>query len=528
MIGSLTIILTWAYPIENRNKHGRILLLWLSVCDFFASLFYFVSTLGDNHDTAFCVSTSLLDIFFPVASFLWTDFIAYYFYLAVRSRSYSNPYNWKRVLLIFHIIAWSVSALVVIFVVSFDHAGRSSNDDNDDFANTTGVWCWIKANSPQETFIWEMIGGKFIEWLSALVIVPCLYISVGIQLYRIDQRQVFDIAVPTSHNDNSLPAFPIKKPGSSSNLSRQIVGVIQDDVVGEDEFVTSMTGKRIQEREDTKSLISDAPSTSTRSKVVNDGGAIRTIASSQTLNSMATSETTSKQPATIAAPTQRNLRTVNTQGEGDETENNFEFHQSSYGFSELNSEVFQSETSSEDLQYRDITAMSDRSSAYRVVMQRNIENSPRITNRASGNQGMFFSQFYYKLALTPLIFIFSRFWSSLRVILLYVDSPLANDPILRTMMSFCDPSQGFFNSLIFVLFSKHDRQNVITSLKDIICWVSCRCCTWYSGDGNPESASVRQQLLPSNPSITTELNIDDIENFETCSESNRLSDFSFG
>jgi hypothetical protein len=82
IFGSTLVMLTSYYPLKNRLKRGRILLFWLSFCDFFTSLIYFIqsftSSTSDNLD---CKIASLLDIFFPVASFLWTDVIGKYLYI---------------------------------------------------------------------------------------------------------------------------------------------------------------------------------------------------------------------------------------------------------------------------------------------------------------------------------------------------------------------------------------------------------------------------------------------------------------
>ena len=172
MIGSTLVVLTWAYPVENRKKHGRILLLWLSVSDFMSSLVYLTQTFTDN---AACEAMALLGIFFPVASFLWTDFIAYFIYLVIVNR---GTYDWNRLLRLFHIVTWSLSSIIVIIVGSSGHAGRADDGDDATFRNTGG-WCWIKGGSSQDRFIWEIVGGKFIEWTSYLIIIPAFYALIS-------------------------------------------------------------------------------------------------------------------------------------------------------------------------------------------------------------------------------------------------------------------------------------------------------------------------------------------------------------
>jgi hypothetical protein len=157
LIGSALVIFTWAYPKENRTKPGRILLLWLSVADFMSSLFYIIQTFGVTDNDAVCQALSLLDIFFPVASFLWTDFIAYYLYLVVHYRSVHFVIPWDKLLRFFHIVAWTVSLIVVLMVGLTHHAGHNTQNDDDQADNTAG-WCWIEADSKKERFVWELVG----------------------------------------------------------------------------------------------------------------------------------------------------------------------------------------------------------------------------------------------------------------------------------------------------------------------------------------------------------------------------------
>ena len=85
IIGSSLVILSWLM-YENRKKHGKILLGWLSVADLFSSLIYLLQTIIPPKGL-FCEVTAALGIFFPVASFIWTDFVAYYMYLVLHKRT---------------------------------------------------------------------------------------------------------------------------------------------------------------------------------------------------------------------------------------------------------------------------------------------------------------------------------------------------------------------------------------------------------------------------------------------------------
>ena len=85
IIGSSLVILS-SLINENRKKHGKILIGWLSVADLFSSLIYLSQTIIPPNGL-FCEITAALGIFFPVASFIWTDFVAYYMYLVLHKRN---------------------------------------------------------------------------------------------------------------------------------------------------------------------------------------------------------------------------------------------------------------------------------------------------------------------------------------------------------------------------------------------------------------------------------------------------------
>ncbi len=100
---------------------------------------YFIQTISFTYGDTFCKVMALLGIFFPVASFLWTDFIAFYLYIAVTRRSLKKIFEWKNLLRIFHFTAWTTSAVIIIVVASFGHEGKSDEalgDDDVVYGNT--------------------------------------------------------------------------------------------------------------------------------------------------------------------------------------------------------------------------------------------------------------------------------------------------------------------------------------------------------------------------------------------------------
>lgn len=216
MIGSILVILTWAYPRKNRQKHGRILLLWLSLSDFISSCVYFVQTFHSEGNNI-CEISALLGIFFPVASFLWTDCIAYFLYLVVSNRTRYQPYDWPVLLRNFHIFVWFVSFVTIALVYAFGHAGYANDDDGT--GENTGGWCWIKADNPTQRFIWELIGGKLIEWSSCLIILPFLYYSVYKELSSVEGQRNTSLERSTNETGGSAVIPPANLTATSNRTN---------------------------------------------------------------------------------------------------------------------------------------------------------------------------------------------------------------------------------------------------------------------------------------------------------------------
>jgi hypothetical protein len=416
MIGAGLVAFTWAYPAENRNKHGRILLLWLSVADFLGSLFYFLQSFDMHEESVYCRVFAALDIFFPVASFIWTDFIAYYLFLVVRQRAETFRYNWGRLLFSFHVIAWSVSLATMLLVILFNHAGRETgqSEDDDGGAETAG-WCWIQAHNAQERWIWELIGGKFIEWTSGLIIVPYLYISVAYQLYQIDRPQQ-DVVVTSSFTDR------IFRIGKSRTLQTPLLH--PSNFVSDEADAT----QRESNPEFNGTIYSDnneLQGTLTSSRERNAGG--------------------------------RNEATQNPISQRDE-ENPSKSSRSIPYEEDLSHSQRSSHLGDEDMNYSYNEGQeSQGQQANQGIIA--TDASSRAQSRA------YFSRFYVKLFVLPIVFIFIRMWSSLRVILLAAGAEDASrNEFLQIMQAFLDPSQGFFNAVLFVLFSPEDRSRLWETL----------------------------------------------------------------
>jgi hypothetical protein len=203
IIGSLTVMSICYTKRMIEKQKGKYLIFWLSFSDFASSLIYLISSFSltetdQEKNSKKCQILALLGIFFPVASFLWTDFIAYYLYSMIVSRKFKTDLEWKQLLKSFHLISWGVSGVCILIVGIFQHAGRSihngsgSGDDDDGGdgphgGDNTGGWCWVAASSSQSLLVWEIIGGKFIEWISAFLILPYFYFVTARTLINLDR-----------------------------------------------------------------------------------------------------------------------------------------------------------------------------------------------------------------------------------------------------------------------------------------------------------------------------------------------------
>ncbi len=444
MIGSALVVFTWAFPRENRHKPGRILLMWLSVADFLSSFFYIIQTFDSVvNNESLCEALSLLDIYFPVASFLWTDFISYYLYLIVHYRSVHFTIPWNRLFMVFHAITWLGSLLIILLVWLTNHAGNNSAMiDDDNTADNTAGWCWIEANSKHERFVWEVIGGKFVEWISGLIIIPFFYISVARKLYNIDRRRL-----PIE----GLNGGPMKSLSGSSGTGLGLSPALQNS------------------RKAKSSALSSSASIKQNDDSGEHGNFVLTSAEVQNVLSL--------RPSFIKTLSSTNsdidTSTSHTVGDGGDY-----MYQYTRGVGRMGYE----DASVRDghLDYEeggdrvgdDVASMSTVSIEDGNAIGMDEDDEDYEMSRRVSATGKYFNRFYLKLFLLPLVFISIRFWSSLRILLSYYNqAKYANNGFLVVMQAFFDPSQGFFNSILFVFFSKSDRTRLFSTFEHIGKWI---------------------------------------------------------
>lgn len=417
LLGSLVTMLVCAQIGVKQKRKGRDLIFWLSFADFISSSVYFLSSFEkeDGKNTDLCKTYALISIFFPVASFLWTDFIAYYLYDMVVHRRNVTERDWSKLMKVFHGIAWGLSGLCILLVGSFGHAGKDEDSDK----SNTGGWCWVHADNSRELIIWELIGGKLIEWTSCLIVLPYFY-SVTISRLMILDNGLDSLEV--SGSDSFSGSVGSRKSEHNSWSSYIVTPVTQ--------FLTKSKKSPVEPS------LSEELAYNYENKHYSD-------------SSYRMSEDNLRSSVPSNAPPWPRVP----------PNSSFEDHV-------LPSNSYRSTTklSSEKSLSEEKGRHGDSFNSSVLHLRQKSFKESSIDGRDSGTaKKASFRQFYLKMAVVPIVFFLCRIWGSVRVIIEFSapsDSPSASasSSWLQTMQAIFDPSQGFFNAIIFVFMSQQDRE----------------------------------------------------------------------
>ncbi|XP_061592306.1 G-protein coupled receptor 157 [Cololabis saira] len=129
------------------------------------------------------------------------------------------------------------------------------------------------------------------------------------------------------------------------------------------------------------------------------------------------------------------------------------------------------------------------------------EYRPILANRPPTQS--FSSMADVKLTLIPIVFITLRIWSTVRFILLLVDSSVKQHPVLVTLHGIGNTSQGAANCIMFVLFT----QPIRTRLSAALCCSNCRSCVPDSG-GSPQRLPEQDPLCHGEEDSTSRVPLD--------------------
>ena len=119
IMGSLFMVSQFFSP-SKRKKPAQFFLFWLSVSDLGSAAMYIIP--GRGYDT-YCSIQATVGIFFPVASFLWIDAIAYYLYAVILISAFKTPRQIQLLMITSHIVCWSIAIILAASVYLAGHAG---------------------------------------------------------------------------------------------------------------------------------------------------------------------------------------------------------------------------------------------------------------------------------------------------------------------------------------------------------------------------------------------------------------------
>jgi len=177
ILGAGSIILCYLSFEQLKTKLLRDLVVGLSACDLGTG----IVDMLPNHSDLLCKSQALLGMYFPMASFIYTDAIGLMIYLSVVELRTKSDLN--SMLKYIHILAFGIPFLICLVIAIEDVEGS-------DTGFGTGV-CWI----PVEHETWRLLGGKILEWTSWLFVLS-VYLTT---LWRISK-----LNIPTDLRTTSL------------------------------------------------------------------------------------------------------------------------------------------------------------------------------------------------------------------------------------------------------------------------------------------------------------------------------------
>ena len=516
-LGAVSVALSCFISAEAQ-KPARRLLLFLSISDFGTSVNYLLAILfpAQGDGTAWCKLQADLGIFFPLASFIWTTCVAVFLYLtlvywpdqraaavaaaglaqqrgrgnkaagsnsggggsgssggaggasAFRNRSGSGdggdvavsvspggggggareqgregsrPHTIQRHQKLFqgfHLVAWGLPALICVVVTSADVLGRSEP--------VTGGWCWIKDDLGHSAkVLWEIVGGKLVEWV-CLLATCTLY---GVMYVRVRRRRK-EVLRPTSHSRRDPGAMAAAGSRSSSSELAGAGGAAGDGGGGGGGSGGS------------GGTASTSTSTSTSSS-----GPLGSHRISGSMMSAFTAGFGAAAPSTPSAAAERlpysspaSSSAAAAGGGGD-------------GGGGL--------SSSSPPPPRTPRRMGPDAQAAPAASPVSPEHAARVTLVAQQRKREL-KDFERKLLFVPAIFFFVRIWGSARTVIDALGLSATHDPEwMQLAQGIFDPAQGFFNALLFVVFSAKARRGVLkwlakcSSSRDAACAGCCEC-----------------------------------------------------
>lgn len=198
VLGALSIIVTFFAFASLRQRRGRQLIFFLSVCDLLTAATYSFEPNAKGRVLSGLVDTDLLcriqgvaTIYFPVASFLWTLCISIFIYRNTPQRMKSFCATCAT----FHAVCWVIPAILCAVVIANRREGANSNAATD--MHNTGGWCWLNTTDlePESRLMWELVGGKGVE-ITCILSVCVLYFLTARKFRANDMHELEQRLMP--------------------------------------------------------------------------------------------------------------------------------------------------------------------------------------------------------------------------------------------------------------------------------------------------------------------------------------------
>jgi len=319
----------------------------------------------------------------------------------VKTRTSIHAYDWNQMLIYFHAIVWLTSAIPVILVLLFGHAGYDNNSNN------TGGWCWIKSKSNREKFLWEFLGGKFIEWLSCLIVLPFLYTVVGCKLKKVSSNSNSNSNTIGSYDHSSI----ISRESTLSKMRRVPPLVAITDIISISNKSDHNNNELLMEHKDHQ--IDD-----------DDNETVLNILYEALSSSSVYDKDERPSPDTMMKD-----ESISVTAYRDDSYNHSILYKDFANFSNPFSQSFMNSHGIFDtlIQHHvhddngDDDCIDDDVDVSRAINHEvNSATLSDPTSLISNTSSTYFTRFYSKLAAVPLVFFFIRVWGSLRILLEFI------------------------------------------------------------------------------------------------------------
>ena len=189
---SLAVVGTYAL---FKRLHGRLhikLIVWMSVCDFFANV---GSAIGEPEDgTVACWIQALLTTYFYTATLFWATFVTYLLYSLIFSGRVRLS---ERSM---HLMSWIIPLIVTLAPLSTISYGR--------LYPTQPGWCYLKP--PANAAPWVLIFWAFVTFSFWLILSIILMLGFGLRIYlRVRYAGHSTLAKPVLQALDKLKLYPV-------------------------------------------------------------------------------------------------------------------------------------------------------------------------------------------------------------------------------------------------------------------------------------------------------------------------------